>query len=155
MLIILLQSSYVNMDYLFASSMREHSTMRVVVSYDIACQWSVNIWNRMAEYDFEFDAESHTLTFIIPKFHLSAHKESCHTRFSFNYTKYVGRTDGEAVERGWAAVNGFSGSTKEMGPGSRRDILDDAFGDYNWRKVTLLRMYDTLFATCTYLGQPF
>ncbi|GBE80356.1 hypothetical protein SCP_0300710 [Sparassis crispa] len=26
-------------------------------------------------------------------------------------------------------------STKEMGPGSRCDLLDDIFGDYNWRKV--------------------
>lgn len=47
----------------------------------------------------------------------------------------MGRTDGEAPERGWAAMNGLATSTKEMGPGSRRDTLDDHFGDYNWRKV--------------------
>ncbi|KAG2108212.1 uncharacterized protein F5147DRAFT_773791 [Suillus discolor] len=27
-------------------------------------------------------------------------------------------------------------STKEMGPGSCRDILDDNFSDWNWKKVT-------------------
>ncbi|KAF8875848.1 hypothetical protein BD779DRAFT_1475909 [Infundibulicybe gibba] len=27
---------------------------------------------------------------------------------------------------------------KEMGPGSRRDTLDDILGDYNWRKITSL-----------------
>ncbi|KAG6839259.1 hypothetical protein C0991_004359, partial [Blastosporella zonata] len=29
-------------------------------------------------------------------------------------------------------------STKEMGPGSRRDTLDDHFVDYNWRKIMVL-----------------
>ncbi|KAH9906094.1 uncharacterized protein B0H18DRAFT_1132035 [Fomitopsis serialis] len=129
---------YVNMDYLFASSLRKHSTTRVVVSYDIACQWSVNLWSRMMQYEFEWNFEQQTITFLIPKFHLPAHQESCHTKYSYNFIKHVGRTDGEAVERGWAAVNGFSGSTKEMGPGSRRDVLDDVFGDYNWRKVIQL-----------------
>ncbi|KAG5635682.1 hypothetical protein H0H81_010420 [Sphagnurus paluster] len=41
----------------------------------------------------------------------------------------VGRTDGEAPKRGWAAVNAVTSSTKEMGPGSRHDTLDDHFGD--------------------------
>ncbi|OBZ70058.1 hypothetical protein A0H81_09617 [Grifola frondosa] len=60
------------------------------------------------------------------------------TGYSFNLTINVGRTDGEAVERGWAAVNPFASSTKEMGPGARRNLLDDVFGDYNWRKCTQL-----------------
>ncbi|EPS93480.1 hypothetical protein FOMPIDRAFT_39266, partial [Fomitopsis schrenkii] len=129
---------YVNMDYLFASSLCKSEVVQVVVSYDIACQWSVNLWSRMTQYDFEFNQEQRTIIFLIPKFHLPAHQESCQIKYSYNYVKHVGRTDGEAVERGWAAVNGFSGSTKEMGPGSRRDVLDDAFGDYNWRKVVQL-----------------
>ncbi|KAH9921598.1 uncharacterized protein B0H18DRAFT_956557 [Fomitopsis serialis] len=137
---------YVNMDYLFASSLRQHTTTRVVVSYDIACQWSVNLWQRMLQYDFDWDVDRRTITFLIPKFHLPAHQESCHTKYSFHFIKHVGRTDGEAVERGWAAVNGFSGSTKEMGPGSRRDVLDDAFGDYNWRKVVQLLIIDVSVA---------
>ncbi|KAF8995521.1 hypothetical protein BDZ89DRAFT_920324, partial [Hymenopellis radicata] len=55
-------------------------------------------------------------------------------QYSFNTTPKVGRTDGEAPERGWAASNGAAASTKEMGPGSRLDTLDDHFGDQNWRK---------------------
>ncbi|KAF8873377.1 hypothetical protein BD779DRAFT_1477029 [Infundibulicybe gibba] len=46
--------------------------------------------------------------------------------------------DGEAPERGWAALNPVASSTKEMGPGSQRDTLDDILGDYNWRKITSL-----------------
>lgn len=33
----------------------------------------------------------------------------------------------------------MANSTKEMGPGSRHDTLDDHFGDYNWRKIMSLR----------------
>ncbi|KIK80550.1 hypothetical protein PAXRUDRAFT_15722 [Paxillus rubicundulus Ve08.2h10] len=45
------------------------------------------------------------------------------------------RTNGEAPEHGWANINPVASSTKEMGPGSRRDTLDDFFGDWNWKKV--------------------
>lgn len=70
------------------------------------------------------------------KFHLPAHIMACQIAFSFNYTKNVGRTDGEAPERGWGNINGAAGMTQEMGPGARRDTLDDFLGDWNWKKVT-------------------
>jgi hypothetical protein len=74
-------------------------------------------------------------TFVVPKFHLPAHIEKCQTSFSLNLEVGMGRTDGEAPERGWANTNRISSSTKEMGPGTRRDTLDDHFGDWNWKKV--------------------
>ena len=76
------------------------------------------------------------IRFLVPKFHLPAHVEACNLAYSFNLTKGVGRTDGEAPERGWANINPAAQSTKEMGPGSRRDTLDDHFGDWNWKKIT-------------------
>jgi len=75
------------------------------------------------------------IRYLVPKFHLPAHVEACNLGFSFNLTKGVGRTDGEAPERGWANINPAAQSTKEMGPGSRRDTLDDHFGDWNWKKI--------------------
>jgi len=74
--------------------------------------------------------------FMVPKFHLPAHVGKCRTPYSFNYNPNVGRTDGEGVERGWSNINPIAASTKEMGPGSRRDTLDDHFGDFNWKKTT-------------------
>ncbi|KAG1838502.1 hypothetical protein C8R48DRAFT_622193, partial [Suillus tomentosus] len=50
----------------------------------------------------------------------------------------MAQTDGEAIERGWSNMNPVATSTREMGPGSRRDILDDHFGDWNWHKVSNL-----------------
>ena len=129
--------------------MREWLAVKKLVSYDIACQWSKNLWARLRKYPSSFSHLSNSITFLIPKFHLPAHREYCRAYYSFNLSVHVGRTDGEAVERGWAFVNAFAGSTKEMGPGSRRDKLDDVFGDYNWRKVTQLRKYPGFVMTTT------
>ncbi|KAG2056724.1 hypothetical protein BDR06DRAFT_981166 [Suillus hirtellus] len=43
-----------------------------------------------------------------------------------------------APECGWANINRVATSTKEMGPGSHCEILDDFFGDSNWKKITAL-----------------
>ncbi|KAG6839651.1 hypothetical protein C0991_000506 [Blastosporella zonata] len=127
-----------NMDYLFYHSVIYSDLECYVVSYDIACQWSVNLCECMFNLDHEFFMlnDSIQVRFFVPKFHLPAHILACRTTFSFNYGLGVGRTDGEAPERGWAEINPLASSTKEMGPGSRRDALDSHFGDYNWRKVT-------------------
>ncbi|KAH7905780.1 hypothetical protein BJ138DRAFT_1017239 [Hygrophoropsis aurantiaca] len=129
---------YVNMDYFFFQSLRHNpDIMMLNVSYDIACQWSKNLRTRMIAYgtavNFNYDAKR--ILFLVPKFHLPAHVMPCQTRYSFNLMKGVGRTDGEAVERGWANINPAASSTREMGPGSRHDTLDDHFGDWNWKKL--------------------
>ncbi|KAG2104983.1 hypothetical protein BD769DRAFT_1612896 [Suillus cothurnatus] len=130
---------YINMDYLFFSTL-QHSkdVVTLNVSYDIACQWSKNIWDRMATYPCQMHVERGTkeFVFLVPKFHLPAHVAFCQVTYSHNLIKGVGRTDGEAPERGWANINPVATSTREMGPGSRRDTLDDHFGDFNWKKVT-------------------
>jgi hypothetical protein len=126
------------MDYLFFSTMR-HTALDVLnISYDIACQWKKKLWARMHSLPsaLHLDYTTKHITFFVPKFHLPAHIEKCQTNFSFNFTCGVGRTDGEAPERGWANINPVASSTKEMGPGARRDTLDDYFGDWNWKKVT-------------------
>jgi hypothetical protein len=133
------------MDYLFFATLRNTTLLTLIISYDIACQWSVNLWKRLEDFPdaFRFNPESRTITFLIPKFHLSAHKYACHINYSFNLTKFVGRTDGEGVERGWSQINAIAPSTKEMGPGSRRDTIDDHFSDSNWKKIVGMGKYFT------------
>jgi hypothetical protein len=129
---------YVNMDYLVLSSLKFSPLETLIVSYDIVCQWNKNLWERMKTYPHSIQLNRHSelvVVFLVPKFHLPAHIEKCQKQFSFNLTPHVGRTDGEAPERGWANSNPLSSSTKEMGPGSRRDTLDDHFGDWNYKKV--------------------
>jgi len=129
------------MDYLFFSTLKNTECVETVVSYDIACQWSIHLWDRMKQYPTSMRVDhknKRTFRFLIPKFHLPAHIKACQTRYSFNFNKEVGRTDGEGVERGWSYINPIASSTREMGPGSRRDTLDDHFGDWNWKKTTKL-----------------
>jgi hypothetical protein len=132
-----------NIDYLFFCALQGSRIKNLVISYDIACQWSKNIWKRMAEMPecLQFDHKSREITFLVPKFHLPAHILACHIAYSFNLTPNVGRTDGEGVERGWANINPLATSTKEMGPGSRRDAIDDHFSDANWKKFVGLGMW--------------
>jgi hypothetical protein len=109
----------------------------IIISYDIACQWSKNFFNRLKAMPPRLQfKQALSLQFKVPKFHLPAHKADCHSRFSFNYTPGVGRTDGEGVERNWSWLNGAAASTSQMGPGSRSDTLDDFMGFSNYRKVT-------------------
>lgn len=135
------------MDFLFFSSLLYTTLTAFVFSYDIACQWSIHLWQRMLKFPvpYHFDFMHSSFSFVVPKFHLPAHIAKCQTAFSFNYTRSVGRTDGEAPERGWADINQAASSTKEMGPGSRRDTLDDYFGDWNWKKVVNMRASLTKF----------
>lgn len=131
------------MDYLVFSSLHGHAVKRLVLSYDIACQWYKNIKDRMFKViprELWMDRIVEEITYLVPKFHLPAHVTDCQLNFSFNYTKHVGRTDGEAPERGWSRTNQLATSTREMGPGFRRDTLDDHFNDWNWKKITALGM---------------
>ncbi|KAJ7271334.1 hypothetical protein B0H12DRAFT_972467, partial [Mycena haematopus] len=142
---------YLNMDYIFFMSIAGTELVRFFVSYDIACQWFIYIWTRLSDYKNEtimIEGKGKFMTFLVPKFHLPAHIEECNLKFSFNLTLDVGQTDGEAPERGWADANPLARSTKEMGPGSRRDTLDDHFNDWNHKKIislgrTLRRKTDT------------
>ncbi|KAG1747266.1 uncharacterized protein EDB91DRAFT_1235984 [Suillus paluster] len=118
-----------------------HRSVEVLnISYDIACQWHKHLWSRMATLpeDYHLDHTSKDIRFFVPKFHLPMHIAKCQTSFSFNWSHWVGRTDGKAPERGWSNINPVASSTKEMGPGSRRDTLDNHFGDWNWKKVVNL-----------------
>jgi hypothetical protein len=127
------------MDYMFFSSLRGIDARRLVISYDIACQWSKNVWSQMDDRFPPSWAIDHTgatdITFLIPKFHLPAHIESCHNDFSWNLTNGVGQTDGEAPERGWSRTNPLATSMREMGPRARREVIDDHLGYNNWKKT--------------------
>ncbi|CAK5270584.1 unnamed protein product [Mycena citricolor] len=131
---------YINMDYALWKSLDGYDDLvQLVVSYDIVCQWSINIWRRLAKYQPCLQERARTgerfYMWLIPKFHLPAHIEACNVQYSFDLTPFVGRTDGEAPERGWANTNPLAASTREMGPGSRRDHIDNHFNDWNHKKV--------------------
>ncbi|KAH7906396.1 hypothetical protein BJ138DRAFT_1016290, partial [Hygrophoropsis aurantiaca] len=128
---------YANMDYLVFSALAGFTGKSLYISYDIACQWHKHVWERntLLPQQLQFDTTGKDIKFLVPKFHLPAHVEACQTAFSFNFIKGSGRTDGEAIKRGWSNFNPVASSTKAMGPGNRRDTLDDHFNDWNWKKT--------------------
>ncbi|KAG1877639.1 hypothetical protein DFJ58DRAFT_712348 [Suillus subalutaceus] len=91
-------------------------------------------WMSRYPSQIHFSDNAKTLTFVVPKFHLPAHISACQTSYSLNLIKGMAWTDGEAIECGWSNMNPVATSTREMGPGSRHDILDDHFGDWNRRQ---------------------
>lgn len=128
------------MDYAMLSTLAGERVKSLVISYDIACQWSKNLPTRIPDFpqELRFDLSSTALTTVIPKFHIYAHGKKCQTRWSLNYLRWMGRTDGEGVEREWSHINPVALSTRLMGPGARHDTLDDHWGAWNWRKLVLL-----------------
>ncbi|KAJ7874256.1 hypothetical protein B0H13DRAFT_2348668 [Mycena leptocephala] len=127
---------YSNMDYLFFSSLIGITALGLVASYNIACQWSRNFWERAKKMPAHMRLpEGIRVIFKVPKFHLPPHVKECHGPYSFNYTKGVGRTDGEGVERNWSWLNWAARFITVMGPGSREDTIDDLCGFSNWKKT--------------------
>ncbi|CAG7853416.1 SubName: Full=Uncharacterized protein {ECO:0000313/EMBL:CCA76143.1} [Serendipita indica DSM 11827] len=108
----------------------------VALTYDIACQYSRNFQRRFDSLAAFLRLPPHLrIIFLVPKFHLPAHKEACRYQYSLNFCKNVGRTDGEAIERFWSAHNYLSGSTMRTSPCSRQDALNFHFNYWNWRKT--------------------
>ena len=126
---------YINTDYVVASVMKELAVHKVIISYDIACKWSIHHLERISDNHPDLNVDDLEISYLVPKFHLPAHGTSCQTDYSFNYAKGVGRTHGETVEQGWANVNLAALSTREMGPGARHLALDDIWSGWNWNKI--------------------
>lgn len=110
----------------------------IVFSYDIACQWSRNLFKRLRQLPKAMQISAEQLAnarFVIPKFHIYSHGLACQTLYSLNFLPKSAKTNGEEPERWWAHINPVSMSTKEMGPGSRQDTIDDHAMAWNWQKI--------------------
>lgn len=126
------------MDYVFGSIMRRiDPRLTIVQSYDIVCQWSKNLVERMKSMPSPVMAnlENREIHFVIPKLHIHGHNQACQASYSLNWLWGAGRTDGEGIERTWSHMGPVAYSTRDMGPGGRHEVLDDHFGHWNWRKL--------------------
>ncbi|KAG1839355.1 hypothetical protein F4604DRAFT_1885305 [Suillus subluteus] len=111
------KGEYINMDYIVCSALLALAMTMINISYDIACH------------------ESSLIQFFVLKFHIQAHIKKCWMNFSFNWSRHCD----------WSNINRVASSMKEMGPGMRRDTLDDHFGDWNWKKVTVHQVGERAF----------
>ncbi|KAI1785018.1 hypothetical protein LXA43DRAFT_976457 [Ganoderma leucocontextum] len=142
--------SFAYPDYCMCSGLRPWLPLkRHYRGYDINCQYTVNLPERLGDINEKFhdlstiQADYFPWTMVgIGKFHVAAHQESCRSKYSYYYLPGSGMTDGEAPERIWASLNNLSMRTKEMSSGHRHDIINDYYGDMNVRRVH--NMHNTL-----------
>ncbi|KAJ7444150.1 hypothetical protein B0H11DRAFT_1931307, partial [Mycena galericulata] len=78
------------------------------------------------------------MRFVIPKMHIHSHTLACQLAYSLNLVPGSAQTDGEGIERPWANIGGVATSTREMGPGSREDVLNCHWSHWNWQKLVSL-----------------
>ncbi|KAF8145909.1 hypothetical protein K438DRAFT_1629288, partial [Mycena galopus ATCC 62051] len=128
---------FCNMDFLLFGALLNVVIMFLVVSYDVACQYSKNVWKRMPNLPskYHLNSDPGDVRWLIPNFHLPAHKKGCHSAFSFHWLWGGGRTHGETVEQNWEFLNGIAGATKLMGLGARHTALEGLFSFHNWRRL--------------------
>ncbi|KAJ7216212.1 hypothetical protein C8J57DRAFT_1440543 [Mycena rebaudengoi] len=106
---------FCNMDFILFSSLRDFEILYLMLTYDIACQYYKKFWDRMRtlpEY-LHLNIPEANVFFKIPNFHIGGHKSACYAPYSLHFTFGAGQT-------------------KEMGPGSWQDTLDDILGANNY-----------------------
>ena len=149
------QLRYRNVDVAVAAVLRAAFALglyNIVFSYDIACKYSINFIQRVMEgtvalLDPELKDFLLAIVWLIGKFHIGGHQKSCSEKYSFNYTWGVGRMSGELVETIWAEFNWYKYQTKEMTHGGRRDLLSDAFNQFNFAKSINMGELSTLLSS--------
>lgn len=93
-------SRYANTDFVVLYTLQGQSFTRLVLSYDICCQWSRNLKDRIAAFPESMRLDSDTfdrITFVIPKFHLYGHGSNCQTTYSLNYLPHSAETNGSTL----------------------------------------------------------
>ena len=124
------------MDYIIFSALKNVRLPRVVLTYDIACQWSKNFRGRQDELPEHLRLNPDTeFAFAIPSWHINGHGKACKDEFCLSYMDGVGRTCGEDIETSWAHTNALGPSVREMGPGSRHETLNDHWSGWNFHKI--------------------
>ncbi|KIY62059.1 hypothetical protein CYLTODRAFT_362054, partial [Cylindrobasidium torrendii FP15055 ss-10] len=130
-----------NMDYA-ALSAAQDSKLDRLYSYDIACQWFLNLYKRIVEMPEHLrPGAGCNLAYAVPKCHCKGHKIDCQCFHSLLVQLGVGTEDAEGIERIWSLINHSAGATREQLYGHRHDTLDRRMATHNWEKVTSLGKY--------------
>ena len=141
------------MDYITALIIYACTVSLILFSYNIACQWFINLFHCVDEHWPATLKIPSTKKLIpaIPKLHEPMHGGKNHHKFSLNFIPGVRKSDMETPECIWAGHNGLGNSTKMQGPSGHHDILNDHFGFWNWLKYvgmgkTLISKYKAALA---------
>ena len=130
-----------NMDYSFSQTLKQlNGLTKVILMYDIACQYSKNLTRRFDQSPHLFMPPNLDLVFGIGLFHVHGHQDSCFPQYAPHFIKGAGHVDGEVIETLWAPLNQISNSTRGMSTAHRKEVIDDHMNDSNFKKLTGIGM---------------
>ncbi|CUA78467.1 Phosphatidylinositol 3-kinase VPS34 [Rhizoctonia solani] len=122
---------------------RRGGSLPIGITYDVWCHYKTNLFDRLKLVPPEIVIpEGLDLVGAVPKWHLLGHKRECTIRYSLDNMPFVGRLEGEGVERFWSHLNQHSGSTSEQSPGYRTDSINNVIRE--WNKDKAYGMHTTL-----------
>ncbi len=126
------------MDYIFWSSIRSACVKDITLSYDVGCQYKINLEERCKKLpvSLQRDSGSPFVAVALPIWHGDVHVVKCKTKNSLMYQDGMGKSDGEGIERTWSAFNPMVWQTKEMHLEVRHNAIEDRIDHYNFRKNT-------------------
>jgi hypothetical protein len=122
-----------------ALSLQDTQDLPIVVSYDSACSYSVNILDRFA---VNLPAHHQTISkarFAIDSLHVNDHIEKCMYMFLTSYMEGVGHFHGVGNEQFFSENNQAGPQTRQMNRGYRHDKLTAFFGGTLKRLLNLVR----------------
>ncbi|KAJ7152741.1 hypothetical protein C8R43DRAFT_1127191 [Mycena crocata] len=127
---------YANMDFIVMAALAGFALIMLTISYDISCQWKVNLATRMQRLPkkMRLPLDKIKVEYALPVWHAASHNEECQRENSLSVKPGVGKTDGEGVERTWSVLNPAAFSTKDAGRGQRADVLDSKIDNHNHTK---------------------
>lgn len=109
--------------------------MRVILYYDIICQFWKNFWKRFKGNPYLHYPDDVEILRAIGLFHVHGHIDSCYARYAPSFIEGAGQIDGEVLETLWAVLNMIHSSIRRMSTSHRREVLDDHMNDSNWKKL--------------------
>ena len=109
-----------------------------LICYDVMCQWSVHMKDRVAGSTHLRIPDGLELRLGIGLFHIHGHQDTCLARYSPSFIEGGRQIDGETIETLWAPLNEISRSTRGMSTSHRREVIDDHMNDSNWKKLVSL-----------------
>lgn len=125
------------MDYSLCQSLHYNmkGISRVVIMYDIVCQYYRNLRRRFEWSEFLEMPGNLEILRAIGLFHVHGHQSFCLPRYSPVFIEGLGWVDGEILETLWSIINLVAGSTRAMSRAHRAEVLDAHMNYSNWRKL--------------------
>ncbi|EPS98310.1 hypothetical protein FOMPIDRAFT_59073, partial [Fomitopsis schrenkii] len=126
-----------NMDYALSEALKSVTgAKRLLVMYDVACQYSKKLPKRFTDSSsLTWPASAEVVYWGIGLFHVHAHQRECLPKYSPSFIPGAGTVDGEIIETLWSSLNRIASSTRAMSTSHRKEVMDDHMNDSNWRKT--------------------